>query len=673
MPVSTVHPIASAAAPVPDLAVLSADLPADIPVFAVLEGVGLGVWDWDLVANTVYASPRLRALYGYGPDEAFDLDLDALTHSEDKAALLSDRQAHWEGRTPFYKNEHRVRHRLGHWVWVLSRGLVVARGDQGQPLRMTGFHVDVTARKQAEWLHIQTHQRLELALQGSNDGLWDWDLVTDKLYCSPRFMALLHFNDVTEFNDVFTFRSHLHPDDVVRVTGMVHAHMDGLAPGFDAEYRLRCRGGEYRWFHGRGRVARNEAGQPVRFAGHITDISDRVASDTAREALQAQLRDAQKRDALGTLASGVALDFERSLSDARSQLKRLQSAAAGEPALGDPLSALEQALDRADTLTTQMLAFSRQQPHHMAVLDLAAAVAGWLDGWQGALPPGVAVTRQLDSRGMRVLADASRLRQVMAELWRNAGQAVASVGGHVQVRVAPDPTGQGVEWVVSDDGLGMPADVQAQAFEPFFSTGQRGAGAGLGLAAVQAIVQAHQGRVTLRSAPGQGTQVTVWLPAVAGTQPVRESLADARTSWPVAEKTGSGGARSVGHVVFIDDYEAMVYLITRMLRKRGCRVSAFERAADALALVQANPDDVDLLVTDYNMPGISGLDVVRQVKAWRADLPVVITSGHVTPGMKAEALAEGARQVLSKHDSVEAMADQLVAVLAQLPPRAGRT
>jgi CheY-like chemotaxis protein len=113
----------------------------------------------------------------------------------------------------------------------------------------------------------------------------------------------------------------------------------------------------------------------------------------------------------------------------------------------------------------------------------------------------------------------------------------------------------------------------------------------------------------------------------------------------------------------------MVYLITRMLRKRGCRVSAFERAADALALVQANPADVDLLVTDYNMPGMSGLDVVRQVKAWRADLPVVITSGHVTPAMKADALAEGVRQVLGKHDSVEAMADQLAAVLAQLPRR----
>jgi DNA-binding NarL/FixJ family response regulator len=99
-------------------------------------------------------------------------------------------------------------------------------------------------------------------------------------------------------------------------------------------------------------------------------------------------------------------------------------------------------------------------------------------------------------------------------------------------------------------------------------------------------------------------------------------------------------------------------------------VSAFERAEDALALVRAHPADVDLLVTDYNMPGLSGLDVVRQVKAWRADLPVVITSGHVTPAMTAEALAEGVLLVLSKQDSVEAMAGQLASVLAGLPKRA---
>jgi CheY-like chemotaxis protein len=122
------------------------------------------------------------------------------------------------------------------------------------------------------------------------------------------------------------------------------------------------------------------------------------------------------------------------------------------------------------------------------------------------------------------------------------------------------------------------------------------------------------------------------------------------------------------HVVYIDDYEAMVYLVTRMLKKRGYRVSAFERAEQALAFIEAHPRDLDLLVTDYNMPGFSGLDVVRRVKQVRPDVPMVITSGHITPGMLAEALTEGVAQVLSKQDSVEDLAAILAELLESLPP-----
>lgn len=635
----------------------------DVPLFDVLERVGLGVWDWNLATAEVFVSPRLKALLGYGPGDPFDPNLDAQTHPEDLASLRQARQDHWEGRTPYYKHEHRVRHRTGHWMWVLSRGLVVERDSQGQPLRMAGFQVDVTARKQDDLQHVLTHERLELALHGSNDGLWDWDLVTDKLYCSPRFMALLHFNDVTEFNDVFTFRSHLHPDDVVRVTGMVRAHMDGLSPGFDAEYRLRCRGGEYRWFHGRGRLARNEAGQPVRFAGHITDITDRVAADAAREALQVQLREANKQEALGDLASGVAREFNLQLDVALAQLGELQpSLDPSDAQASSRLAAVRQAVLRSQTLARQIQAFSRRQAKHLAVIDLSAVVGRCLDALAGVCPPHVALRRQLAQPGPMVLADVAQLGSLLDELWRNALQAFVVAGGTVEVVVAHDAARQGALLAVKDDGQGMSPEVLARAFEPFFSTGRPGAGVGLGLAAVQAIVKGHQGQVSLRSTPGLGTQVDIWLPAVAQADTLPSS--GHGTASAVVEVDGRQR-----HVVFIDDYEDMVYLVTRMLRKRGCRVSAFERAADALALVQANPADVDLLVTDYNMPGMSGLDVVRQVKAWRSDLPVVITSGHVTPAMKADALAAGVRQVLGKHDSVEAMTEQLAAVLAQLPRR----
>jgi len=633
-----------------------------LPLFDVLEGVGLGVWDWNLVTRRAYASPSLRAMYGFDANDAFDVELDALTHRDDLAAMQRDRQAHWEGRTPYYKNEHRVRHKAGHWIWVLTRGMVVSRDTHGHPLRMTGFHVDITERKQAEFQHNLTRERLELALQGTHDGLWDWDLVTDKLYCSPRFMALLQYTDPVEFNEAFTFRAHLHPDDLVRITGLVRAHLEGEVPGFDAEYRLRCSSGDYRWFHGRGMVARDAAGQAVRFAGHITDITDRMAADVARQALQVRLRESQRQEALGLLASGVARDFSQMLGSAQTHLQQLRAELGGNPDLLARLSAIEHATNRADTLARQMLAFSRQQPQHMVVLDLSAVVANCLDTLQPSLPAGVVLERQLADVPLRVLADAAQVCQMLGELWRNACRAFAVSGGTVQVRVAPDGTGHGATLVVKDDGLGMPPEVRSRVFEPFFSTRAPGAGAGLGLPAVQAIVTAHQGRVTLDSTPGRGTLVEVWLPTVAAMPPAPAPVT--RGAPAVSAQPGVAG-----HIVYIDDYEAMVYLITRMLRKRGCRVSAFERAEDALALVQANPADVDLLVTDYNMPGISGLDVVRQVKAWRADLPMAITSGHVTPAMTAEAMAEGVLQVLNKQDSVEDMADQLAALLARLPAR----
>lgn len=664
-----------------------------MPLAQVLEGLGDGVWDWDMASGHEFFSPRLRAIFGYtmADDLTHALDMDALTHPDDQHAMSMARAAHWRGDTPIYSNEHRVRHRDGRWIWVLTRGVVVSRGPSGQPLRMVGTHTDITARKAAELAHIQTSERLALTTHGSNDGLWDWDLRTDKVYYSPRFQQLLGYEGQADFEASFTFRSHLHPEDLLRVTSAIRAHLGGRTSNFDSEYRLRTRQGSFRWFHGRGQTASPDAGgHPTRFAGHLTDVTQRVEAERARQQLEVQLREAQKLEAMGTLAGGVAQDFNNLLS---ALLGHLQLARSGMPPQAPALPHLDaatHAAERAKALVQQILAFSRQQTQHMKVLDLGQLVSACLAQLKPLVPVGVVLTSHGPAQPIWVLADAEQLTQVVTHLCTNAWQSLTNGVGEVDVRVGM-AAGQrsGATLVVTDTGTGMAADVLARVFEPFFSTKSGGgsgggsvggsgasSGSGLGLAVVHGIVKAHQGSIGVQSALGKGSRFEVWLPLVkVGAQPVPSTAvqvptvpavgqAPLHTSW-----AGMGGP-GTRHVVYIDDYEAMVYLVSRMLKKHGIRVSAFERTADALALIQANPTAVDMLVTDYNMPGMSGLDVVRQVKTWAPALPVVITSGHVTPGMTAEAQSLGVLQVLNKQDSVEELAARIAQLVLALPERA---
>lgn len=677
MSTNDLPPSAPAPSPFPE------SLGQDPPLQQVLESLGDGVWDLNLVSGRAYFSPRLKAIYGLS--EVDDLvrvtDLDLLTHPDDLVRMNAARRAHWAGETPTYRSEHRVRHRDGHWVWVLTRGLVISRDAQGQPLRMVGTHTDITDRMEAELALRHTRERLELATHGSNDGLWDWDLVTDKVYYSPRFQGLLGYADPDEFERVFSFRSHLHPDDTGRVTQAIRDQVAGRTGVFDMEYRLRTRMGDYRWFHGRGRASVTAgADRPTRFAGHLTDITERVQAQAARQALEAQLRDSQKMEAMGTLAGGLAQDFNNLISVMLGNLALARrELAPTHPALAS-LAEVTQAAERAHDLVQQILAFSRRQAQHMKVLDLCQLVTGLRPQMDAMRPEGVTLVCPVPALPLPVLADSGQLQQVVMNLYSNACQALSGTHGEVRMLLSPASDG-GVVLVVQDTGPGMVPEVLARVFEPFFSTrpfggaGSAGGGGGLGLSVVHGIVKAHQGRIGVQSAPGQGSRFEVWLPAVAPVPPARSAQRPVPPPPPLAWVAGAAvetGARPPRHVVYVDDYEAMVYLVTRMLQKRGIRVSAFEKATDAMALIQANPAAVDLLVTDYNMPGFSGLDVVRQVKQWRPDLPMVITSGHVTPAMRAEALAEGVLEVLSKQDSVEDLASRLAELLASAcSPAAG--
>ncbi len=289
-----------------------------------MQGSNEGLWDWDMQADTLYWSPRFKELLGYHPDEldvSFEV-FESLMHPDDSERVGAAIDAHLKERVP-YDVEERLRTKSGEYRWLRARGQALW-DEGGNPVRMTGSIADITERKQAEEALRVSEERFALAAQGSNDGLWDWDIQNETLYWSPRLKELLGYADDELDIDFDTFASLLHPDD--KETGeALEAHLKDRVP-YDIEQRLRTKSGEYRWVRVRGQAVWGEAGQPTRMAGSSTDITERKAEEVERERLLAETETlARERAILNELGQALTarLSVDEVLEETYRQASRL--------------------------------------------------------------------------------------------------------------------------------------------------------------------------------------------------------------------------------------------------------------------------------------------------------------------------------------------------------------
>ena len=395
----------------------------------------------------------------------------------------------------------------------------------------------------------------------------------------------------------------------------------------------------------------------------LRDISAREQAAAARAALEAQLRESQKMEAIGTLAGGIAHDFNNILAAILGYTHLAREYSAGNTAVQVSLTEIHKAAIRARDLVQQILSFSRRQPTERKVIALSPVVAEAEHFLRATLPSWLTLRVHCAADAPAVLADATQMQQVLINLATNATQSMREGTGHIDIGldtvtldaalVATHPhlhamfashPGETVRLSVSDDGSGMDADTLARIFEPFFTTKPVGEGTGLGLSVIHGIVQVHEGAIVVRSAPGKGTTFAVYLPvaAEAAAALISNDAAGAKANVPAA------GLDGVKHILFLDDEESLVFLMKRLLERRGYRVSGFIKQSEALAALRADPAAFDLLLTDYKMPGMSGLDVAREAHAIRADLPVAIASGFLDETLRQTAAAAGVRDLIFK-------------------------
>ena len=404
------------------------------------------------------------------------------------------------------------------------------------------------------------------------------------------------------------------------------------------------------------------------------DLTARKREEARRAELELQLRESHKMQAVGTMAGGIAHDFNNILHAilGNVELARADSAP-GTPAY-ECLLEIDKAGRRARDLVRQILTFSRNEPPRRSRVALADVARDTQRLLRVTLPPTIELQLHLPDHLPEVLADATQIEQALLNLCTNAMHAIGNAHGRIQVSLGqtrPDALqrqGLGLEDAdyitlsVRDDGPGMDAATLSRVFEPFFTTKPVGQGTGLGLAVVHGVMRTHQGAVEVRSTPGQGCCFTLYFPAAAA-EPATSPPAPASTpaATPPSPLQASTGAQR--HVMYVDDDQALVFLVQRLLRRRGYQVSGFTDPHQATQALQADAARYDLLVTDYNMPGFSGLDLLRAALAIRADLPVALASGYVTADIEQQALAAGARALIHKPNDVQelcATVDQLV-------------
>ena len=383
----------------------------------------------------------------------------------------------------------------------------------------------------------ESEQRYALAMEGANEGHWDWDIPTDRLFLSPKMKMLGGQSPESEIESRAEWRAktHIHPDDEARFEERLREHFEGRTARFECEYRVRHADGSWCWLLARGRCLRDPSGRPVRLVGSVMDVTAQKQAQIDKEALEAQLRQSQKMEAIGTLAGGIAHDFNNILGAILGYGELALQESAHQSALRRYLDNVMHATERAKMLVERILGFSRSGLGDREPVNVQGVIVETLDLLEASLPPEIRLERHIDAGNAAVMGDATYLHQVAMNLCTNAIHAMEHRGGVLSVGLELAQLGEGltlsrgslvpghyVRLKVGDTGAGIDAAVVDRIFDPFFTTKQTGEGTGLGLSVVHGIVTDLGGAIRVETRPSaRGRHSRSGCPSRAKSRPRR--------------------------------------------------------------------------------------------------------------------------------------------------------
>jgi PAS domain S-box-containing protein len=557
--------------------------------------------------------------------------------------------------------------------WLRADGTAVAiresasvvRAPDGTVLYYDGIVEDISERKRAERDLRESEERFRILTQAAFEGIF---ITEDGRIRDVNDQGLRMFGYE---------RSEMIGLEVISLVSPEHRSLvdSAIRGGIEKTYEHRMVRKDGSTFYAEAKAKMMHAGTRTLRMTALHDITEAKKAEQQRQALEGQLRQSQKMEALGTLAGGIAHDFNNILTGIMGHLQLAQmDLAEGHPALSSMMEA-EKASRRARDLVARILSFSRLERADRQVTPLGPVVLEAVELLRASLPSKIEIRTDIDAECPHVRCDAAQVHQVIVNLGTNAAHAMEDANGvltvelraaepgrelmerHPQVRAA-----QTVRLAIRDTGCGMDDAVQKRIFEPFFTTKAFGKGTGLGLAVVHAIIQNHSGSIVVESAVGRGSEFSIYFPGVSSKEagPAPGSAAVPHELAPF----GRGRA-----VLLVDDEPAVRSFGGDALRRLGFRPTVLAHPVMALEAFRLTPSLFSAIISDLTMPDMTGLELARQVRGSRPDIPFILATGFLNADATDRAADSGVRSVLTKPFEIHELAARLRAALQE--PEAG--
>ena len=482
---------------------------------------------------------------------------------------------------------------------------------------------DISARKRAGLALRASEERFKLVARAVSDVVWDWNLVTGKLWWSDDFMTTFGYilNEIEPGIESWT--SHIHPDERGRVVAGIHLAIDTGKEAWAEEYRFQRKDGAYALVQDRGYIHRDGAGKALRMVGGMRDL-------TEQKLLEAQSLRAQRMESIGTLSGGIAHDLNNVLTPIMMSIEMLQADLDDDPGRRKILEIIQVSCRRGADLLRQVLSFARGLNGPRVSTQLGPLIADLQGIICETFPRNITITAQVSDKLWSITGDPSQLHQVLLNLAVNARDAMLLHGGTLTFAAnnlmidaqyagtsgAAKP-GPYVLLRVTDTGVGIPLAVRQKIFERFYTTKETGRGTGLGLSTVHAIVKSHGGFIELESELDQGTTFKIFLPA-------SPALPSAESAHPF----NAGLSLGRDELVLVVDDESSIRLITQQtLEAFGYRVLTASNGAEAVALYAKQPQQIAIVLTDMMMPVMDGAAIIRVLKTINPAVKIIAASG----------------------------------------------